>query len=148
MGQARLRRQEIQLLKATGPKTRPEPKPKPRVYALGAYYHDDLPDGVGVFLSADSEPTPGWVNLTFNTLVQLVNQECASTTDLNRESRIQEAWQQLHENILQYNRLIFGSDQRVIMADPRHTDLTPELIEIFVNIIASVWYLEIGRAHV
>jgi hypothetical protein len=142
MGQARLRAKEIADLKAQGPKPKPQAPAKPVITAFGAYYHDDQPDGIGIWLSVDSEPSPGWTNLTFYTLAHLVSQEFAETTPKTRQQRIDLAWEQLHENRLRYNRLVFGTETRQVMDTPMNTTLTDELIEVFVNVISSIWYLE------
>lgn len=141
MGQAKIRSAEIAALKAAGPKPRTS-RAKKHVTAFGAYYHDDQPDGIGIFLSEESEPAPGWTHLTFMTLVNLVNEEMKSTTDANRAERIALAWTNLRENIRQYNLIVFGTPERQTVTQPLETQLSDELIEVFVFAITNIWYLE------
>jgi len=143
MGQARLRSKEIAELKARGPKFKPA-LVKPDQYhitAFGAYYHDNESDGVGIYLTEAFEPNPGWTNLTFHTLKDLVRDEVESTTDDNLTERIESAWTNLRENIQKYNQLVFKSTERELTGSPMETDLTDDLIEVFIYAITNIWYL-------
>jgi len=142
MGQAKIRSAEIAELKARGPRPRPQKPSQRHVTAFGAYYHDNLLDGVGIYLSDSFEPSPGWTNLTFHTLAQLVREEVASTTDANRAERIELAWTNLRENITSYNQQVFGSPGRRLDVPVMETELTDSLIETFIYTITNIWYLE------
>jgi len=146
MGQARLRSKEIAELKAQGakPKTvivRTNPD-EHHVTAFGAYYHDNEYDGIGIYLNESFEPSPGWTNLTFHTLKDLVREEVLSTTPGNKTERIELAWTNLRENIKQYNQLIFKTPFRQMTGSPMEADLTDDLIEIFIYAITNIWYLQ------
>ena len=142
MGQARRRSREIQELKRSQPAVRLRRSP---VHAFGAFYHDDEPDGIGVFLTTNTEPSPGWVNSTFDILCDLVLEEVRSTgpTAEARRARADLAWENLHDNIVLYNQSVFGTQDRDMQSQPREITLDAELIEIFVNIITNIWYLEV-----
>ena len=142
MGQAKLRSREIAELKSRGPRP---PAVKPDQYhitAFGAYYHDNELDGVGIYLNETFEPRPGWTNLTFHTLKDLVRAEVASTTDANRAARIQDSWANLRTNIQQYNQLVFKTPFRQLTGAPMETELTDDLIEVFIYTITNIWYLQ------
>jgi len=139
MGQAKLRSKEIEELKARGPRVKLKPQ---SVEGFGAYYHDDQPDGIGIFLSQDCEPTPGWTDITFNTLRMLVAKELRETTAEMRQERIDYAWSDLKQNIVRYNNIVFGTDERQMDATPHLTELSDELIEVFVSVITNIWLLE------
>lgn len=139
MGQAKLRSKEIAKLKERGPKLKLKAA---EVEGFGAYYHDDCEDGIGIFLSQDCEPSPGWTNITFNTLRMLVAKELHETPPELKQQRIDYAWQDLHENIRRYNNIVFGTDTRDMTATPHLTELSDTLIEVFVAVITNIWLLE------
>jgi hypothetical protein len=145
MGQAKIRTREIAELKAQGPRIK-QPS-KTIVKAFGAFYHDNHEDGVGVYLSNEFEPSPGWTNLTFHILKDLVIKE-AQQTPLEASARAEAIafrWANLRESIELYNRQIFGTTKRNMFATPMSTALTDRLIETFVHIITNIWYLELMK---
>ena len=145
MGQAKLRSKEIAELKAKGPAIKLRNR---EVEGFGAYYHDDQPDGIGIFLSQDCEPAAGWTNITFNTLRELVAKELHDTPLELKQQRIDYAWSDLKENIVRYNNIVFGTDERQMTATPHLTELSDELSEVFVSTITNIWLLErMGQIH-
>lgn len=145
MGQAKIRRAEIEELKANGPRLKQVRIPK-NIVSFGAYYHDDQEDGIGVFLSESFEPAPGWTNITFHTLKDLVAVEMAKYLQMDREQQQKTrafTWEILHKAIREYNLEVFGTEHRVIDSESKTTALTDTLIHTFVNVITNIWLLEL-----
>jgi hypothetical protein len=145
MGQAKIRTREIEELKAKGPRLKQVSIPD-TVHAFGAYYHDSQLDGVGVYLSSDWEPSPGWTNITFQTIKRLVMLEVQKHLALPLEQRavsIEAVWDNLQTSIKDYNRQIFGQDTRDENSTQQSAELTTELITVFVHIISNIWLLEL-----
>jgi hypothetical protein len=48
---------------------------------------------------------------------------------------------EIGENIQKYNQLVFKSTERELTGSPMETDLTDDLIEVFIYAITNIWYL-------
>lgn len=145
MGQAKIRSNEIKELKAKGPRIKQVSIPD-TVHAFGAYYHDDQLDGVGVYLSSEWEPSPGWTNITFQTIKRLVMLEVQKHLALPPEQKaisIEAVWDNLRASIKDYNLQIFGQETRDENSTQKSAELTTELITVFVHIISNIWLLEL-----
>lgn len=145
MGQAKIRSAEIKHLKEMGPKPKPVRIPK-NIVSFGAYYHDDQEDGIGVFLSESFEPAPGWTNITFHTLKDLVVLEMTKYVQMTPEQQQETrafTWEVLHKAIREYNLEVFGTETRILDSETKSTALTDSLIHTFVNVITNIWLLEL-----
>ena len=138
MGQAKQRNAEILALKSKGPKL------KLNIAGFGAYYKDNLDDGVSIFLRQD-DPNfpPNFVPTLYRNMSNAVTAELADIK--NGITDTKEIWTQLKSAIYNFNIKCFGYGVTRPTKSNYQIDVKECMPEI-IAIMSDIWILtELGE---
>jgi hypothetical protein len=143
MGQAKLRKAEIAMLKA-------QPK-QPKLIGFGAYYKDDADDGVSIMWNSMFQPQcKKLIESFYPTARDCFEAELKEFNSgnfgyfngaISRETAIGDMFHNLQAGIEQYNIHCFGTSVRPLHC--RHeVSMDRDLIMISMGIITNIWLLQ------
>ena len=114
-----------------------------KILSFGAFYHDDLDDGVSVTFSTFNDPKPGFTEFMYDNMMEVKDGMIKEIR--SGDLTIAEVWDQLHAGIKAFNLKSFGTIHRPSGRNDYKIDILKTMNELVV-IISDIWILtELGQ---